>query len=445
MNRVIVSGPSSGSGKTTFTCGLLAALKIMGIDAAAFKSGPDYIDPMFHRQIIGSRSGNLDLFFSTEEQIKRIFLKKAGDFSVIEGAMGYYDGIGGTEQASAYHLAKTLQTPVLLVANPRGMALSCGAMLKGMKEFRQDSRIEGVVFNNCSEAVYRMVKPIVEGECGIGVFGFLPKAPECAIESRHLGLVTAMEIEDLQKKVRRLGQLVLDHVDMDKILALGKGAPALKGEATPLSRREKGPVVAVAKDRAFCFYYEENLDLLREYGCTLQFFSPLRDQALPENTGGLYLGGGYPELYAKALSQNKAMRQAVWQAAQKGMPIIGECGGFMYLSKAIDGQPMAGVFNGQCGDTGKLGRFGYAEIRAKEDGVFLRQGESIKAHEFHYWDSDECGEVCQAVKPVTGKKWDCVEVYQNTWAGFPHLYFESNPKFAERFVNLAERYANGQI
>lgn len=444
-SRVVIGAPASGSGKTTFTCGLLMALKRRGIDVSSFKCGPDYIDPMFHRQIIGSESGNLDLFFATEQQARSIFCRKAREFSVIEGAMGFYDGIGGTTEASAYHLARALEAPVLLVMNPRGMAMSAAAVVKGMAALRKDSRIRGVVLNGCTQAAGAMVKRAIEEECGIFVYGILPKLPECALESRHLGLVTAMEVEDLQKKVELLGRAVEENVDIDGILALGREAPALQAEPVRQTNQKERAVIAVAKDKAFCFYYEENLALLEECGCRLVDFSPLEDKALPQGTAGLYLGGGYPELYAEALSRNEAMRWSIQTAAKAGMPIVGECGGFLYLSQKLDGWPMVGVLPGSCRNTGRLGRFGYIEVFPKRNTVFLRKRESIKAHEFHYWDSDQSGDACRAAKPAGGAAWDCVQTCYNVWAGFPHLYFRSNPNFAERFVEMAERYADEKL
>lgn len=444
-SRVLIAAPSSGSGKTTVTCGLLMALKARGVKTVALKSGPDYIDPMFHRQIIGSESGNLDLFFAAEEQVRRSFLKRSGEFAVIEGAMGYYDGIAGTTEASAYHLAKTLDAPVVLVIDPRGMAMTAAAVIRGMCTFREDSNIRGVILNNCTRSTFKMIQQAVEQECGVSVFGFMPKAPECALESRHLGLVTAAEIGDIERKMERLGELAEDTIDIDGILRLGGEAPRLTAEADEPPGCKVNAVIAVARDRAFCFYYEENLELLRALGCELRFFSPLKDETLPEHAGGLYLGGGYPELYAAQLSENGEMRRAVRQAVEQGMPVIGECGGFMYLSEQIDGWPMVGALKGSLSSTGRLGRFGYIDVVPKEDTVYLRRGERIKSHEFHYWDSDFCGSACRAVKPITGRAWDCIQVYKNTWAGFPHLYFESCPMFAERFAELAERYQNERV
>ncbi len=434
MKRVMIAAPSSTTGKTTITCGILRALKNRGLDVSSFKCGPDYIDPMFHSEVVGVRSTNLDLFFQSEEQIRGFFVKNCAEISVMEGVMGYYDGIGGTtHRASSYELASVTKTPVILVVSPQGQSLSLVALIKGFLDYKQDSNIAGVILNKCSEAMHDMLKPAIEGE-GIKVFGFLPKMQEISLESRHLGLVTVGEISGIERKLDILAEKMEQTVDIDEIIALASGAPKIEGKIEQLQKVEEHKVVAVAMDEAFCFYYQENFDVLRELGCEIKFFSPLHDKELPEKTSCLYIGGGYPELYAKKLSANHKMRQAMAEAIKDGMPIIAECGGFMYLTQDIAGEKMVGALNGSCSDTGKLSRFGYVDITAKCDGAFIKKGDKIKAHEFHYWDCTKNGEAFLAKKPITGKEWECMVSQGKILAGFAHLYFRSNTEVLRRFV-----------
>jgi cobyrinic acid a,c-diamide synthase len=441
MKRLLIAGTHSGCGKTTVTLALLAAFRARGLALASFKCGPDYIDPMFHRRVLGVPSHNLDPFFCEPAMLKRLFAANAGgDLSVIEGVMGYYDGIGPEGAASSYHVAAAVEAPAILVVNARGMSTSAGAVLQGFSRFRENSRIRGVVFNHLPEAMYPMMRKIAE-EAGIVPFGFLPPRPDLSIESRHLGLVTAEEIGDLGEKTRSLGTLAEAHLELDGLLELAAAAPAM--EAEPLPKRTGTPRVriAVARDKAFCFLYQENLELLEALGCELVWFSPLADEAPPEHVGGLYLCGGYPELYATALSKNASMLSTVKKLVESGLPTIAECGGFMVLQQALDGIPMAGVLPGTSYKTGRLQRFGYITLEAERDNLLCARGESIRAHEFHYFDSTDCGGGYTAVKASRPARYPCVHATDSLYAGFPHLYFPANPRFAESFVRKAISYA----
>ncbi|MCR4805268.1 MAG: cobyrinate a,c-diamide synthase [Clostridia bacterium] len=430
--RVMIAGTGSGCGKTTAVCAILQALKDRGLDVRSFKCGPDYIDPMFHTSVLGVPSQNLDLFFSKEEELRGFFARHAGGVNIVEGVMGYYDGMAmDSDRASAYHLAGVLDCPVILVVNVRGMALSAAAVVKGYQQFRPGSRIAGVIFNRCSEGSFERLKITVENECEVPVVGYLPTDPEISLESRYLGLITASEIEDLQSKMQRLAETAERTLDLDRILAIAQDAPDVAPAALQASK--KGDfVLAVARDKAFCFYYEANLELLQALGARIVHFSPVEDRHLPD-CDGLLLGGGYPELYADKLEANAQMRKEIRKAVQSGLPTIAECGGFMYLCRSIAGHAMCGVFDTEVENEGKLTRFGYASVRAQRENLLLAPGMAVKGHEFHYWDAGDPGHSLTAEKP-SGLSWRCAYTSPTYYAGYPHLYLPSCPESAERFA-----------
>ena len=356
--------------------------------------------------------------------------------------MGYYDGLGGVSAAaSAWHTADVLDLPVLLVVRPKGASLTLAAQLQGLKAFRTPHHIAGVLLNDCTEMLYKLLAPMLERETGLPVVGFLPPMPDAAIESRHLGLKTAGEIADLQQKIQILTAAAQKNIDWPRLLALfdrpAPMAPAVQA-AAPTVR------IAVAQDEAFCFTYAETLESLQAAGAELCYFSPLRDAALPQHIGGLYLPGGYPELYARQLSENYPLRAAIREAVQNGLPTAAECGGFLYLGQALEGTegkvyPMAGVLPGSGHNAGRLVRFGYAAMTAKADSMLFHAGETLPVHEFHHWDSSENGadfSVCKAEK----RQWECGFANENFYAGFPHLYWAGTP-LPGRFVRAAERYS----
>ena len=445
MIQFLLAAPRSGSGKTTMTCALLMALKRRGCAPCAFKSGPDYIDPMFHRAVLGVESHNLDLFFSAPETVRALYAKGAAGHgaAVCEGAMGFYDGLGGvSDRASAWHLADTLGLPVLLVVEPKGQSLTLAAELKGLDSFRTPSHIAGILLNNCTARMHALLAPMLEEETGLSVLGFLPKLPEAVIGSRHLGLYTAAEVENLQQKLALLADAAEEHIDWPRLLALcEKEPPALPARAeTPPARVR----IAVAQDEAFCFTYAETLEAFRDAGAEVVFFSPLRDTALPENIGGLYLPGGYPELHARELSENTSLLREIKRKIESGLPTAAECGGFLYLGQSLtdaEGQswPMVGVLPGEAKDAGRLVRFGYAELSADSDSMLFRAGESFPIHEFHHWDSTANGAALAAKKPVGGAEWRCGSVNEHFYAGFPHLYWAGTP-LPQRFAAAAENY-----
>lgn len=473
MLELLIAAPSSGSGKTMITCGLLALMQREGLLPCAFKCGPDYIDPMFHRSVLDIESHNLDLFLSDEDYVRQSYQRHGAGHAarIVEGVMGYYDGVGGTTtEASAWHLADTLDLPVLLVIRPKGMGLSAAAQIKGMTAFRTPHHIRGVILNECSRMMCDTMKKAIEKETGIPVIGCLPPLKDAAVESRHLGLYTAGEVEDLRGRIGRIADALAENVDMDLFRSLftkeekadakpadqtrqpadtsGAGHPIDAESALP-EKAGARPRIAVADDEAFCFMYQESLEAFEAAGAELVRFSPVADRALPEGISALYFPGGYPELHGRELAANASMRAAVLAAAQNGMPVVAECGGFMYLQEILrdaDGTAceMTGLLGGESEKKERLVRFGYAHMTAEKDSLLLRAGETYPIHEFHYWDTTNNGTDCMAVKPVSGRTWQCAITGPSLFAGFPHLYFAGHPVLAERFVAAAASYQEKQ-
>lgn len=449
MIQLMVSAPCSGSGKTTLTCALLALLKARGYSPCAFKCGPDYIDPMFHRAVIGVESHNIDLFFSEPKCARELYARRAAGHgaAVCEGAMGLYDGLGSVSaQASAWHTADALGLPVLLCVRPKGASLTLAAQINGLRDFRSQSHLAGIVLNDCSERLYKMLAPMLERETGLPVLGYMPRLDSASIASRHLGLYTAAEIDDLQAKLELLAKTAGETIDWQRFLDIfDSPAPQCESETKKADFRAK---IAVARDEAFCFTYAETLEAMQAEGAEITFFSPIHDAALPGGIGGLYLPGGYPELYAKELSANENMRESIKDAILSGLPTAAECGGFMYLGQSMedtDGEScaMVGVLPGHSFKVGRLVRFGYAELTAHRDSLLLRAGESVRVHEFHHWDSTACGEAFTAKKPLSGQSWLCGWASESLYAAYAHLYWAGTP-LPGRFVRAAKAYIEGK-
>lgn len=519
LPRVMFAAPSSGSGKTMITCGILQALCGRGLNPASFKCGPDYIDPMFHSRVIGTPSRNLDTFFTDEQITRHLFAKNAKNagVSVLEGVMGLYDGLGGISvKASSYDLASVTGTPIILIVNARGMSLSVIPLIQGYLNYEAQcgqekpvsrlslgiqpsqgsqsarcacemaggrKRIRGVILNQTTKMTYLLLKEEIEKQTGVRVYGYVPRMDDAVIESRHLGLVTPGEIADLKERLTRLAAELEQCLDLDGILSLAQEAedyedevlnlpesvqslitdskdcaairmsdaadrnPIKSGECIPHeSWKTAVPRIAIAQDEAFCFYYQDNLDLLISFGAELVPFSPLHDAQLPDGISGLILGGGYPELYAKQLSENASMKCAIRKAIADGIPYLAECGGFMYLHESMEdmeGQawPMCGCIAGRSYRTPKLGRFGYITLTTEHSNAgFLHPGETIRAHEFHYFDSTAPGDDYVAQKPAGKRTWQCIHATDHSAAGYPHLYYWSNPGFAARFLECARNF-----
>ncbi len=450
--RLLIAAPHSGSGKTMITCGLLQAMAKRQKNIKAYKCGPDYIDPLFHKRVLGIPSKNLDLYFTDETMTKALFLAdRDRDLAIVEGVMGLYDGLGGTEEtASAYHLAKTLQMPILLVVDVHGMGRSVLAEIMGFLAMDEKHLIQGVLLNRCSASFYDKLAPLIEKHIDIPVVGYFPIRKDLQFQSRHLGLQLPDEIEGIKHTLQSIAEQMEASVDLDRILQLAEDAPLLSMDEklyTQMLQKQKSSKaqvkIGVAHDEAFCFYYEDNLRMLEHAGAQLCFFSPLRDTCLPEGIQGMVLGGGYPELYAKELAENTVMCEAICEALQSGMPALAECGGFMYLHDTIETQekekyPMVGYLHGTCAYTGHLVRFGYVGIQEKKP-LFLPEKTEIRGHEFHYFDSTQNGGDCVATKPVDGRQWDCIHASENQFLGFAHLYYPSNPAFVEHFIGQCKR------
>lgn len=440
MNRIIIGGTHSGCGKTTVTCAILQALCDRGMRVSSFKCGPDYIDTMFHEKIIGTSAYNLDSFFCDDNTIRYLLSENSSDsdISIIEGVMGFYDGVNG--RGSAHSTSEITETAAVIVIDCKGQSQSIGAIMKGFLTYRKN-KIVGFIFNRLPEKLVPMVKELCL-ELNTQFLGFMPTT-EITFESRRLGLVTADEITDLKKKMRTLGEIAEKNICIDEILKAAENAtPTFDVPKINANKFKKPPVIAVARDNAFCFLYSDNISLLKKLGCEIRFFSPLFDSCLPASEG-LILCGGYPELYAEQLSKNKNILRDIKAKVNGGMPTIAECGGFMYLHTELEVNGkifrMADVINGKAFETNKLQRFGYVTMTAEKDCVLCKKGDSFRAHEFHYWDSSDCGSGFSARK-ADGREWRCAHTNENLYAGFPHLYFYSDVKIAENFVKKCVEY-----
>lgn len=468
--RVMIAAPGSGSGKTMITCGLLELLRCEG-HPVSFKCGPDYIDPMFHRFVLGIPSRNLDTFFTAANRTRSLMgqacMNTAVDFAVIEGVMGYYDGLGGVSlQGSSYELSVQTKTPVVLVVNGRGMSLSMMALIRGFIDMYSDQMIRGVIMNRVSKAVCDRLTPLIEKQLGIAVIGYVPETEVIHFPSRHLGLMMPEEIASLREQIQKFASLLAETLDIQKLKMIANGAEPLEWDEEAVTFRgseaaesnqagnseksdgtKKALRIGVAMDAAFCFYYEDNLDLLRSQGAEIVYFSPLADEALPENLSGIYMGGGYPELHGEQLSENETMKRSIREAVEQGMPCLAECGAFMYMHEEMedaDGRcwRMVGLVPGKAVKKGRLVRFGYAVLTSEKDTILGPKGIQMPVHEFHYWDTT-CESGCfEAAKPMTGRRWKCIYQKKQMLAGFPHFYFNANREMAVHYLEACRKYSH---
>lgn len=451
----MITAASSGSGKTMITCGLLELFKRKGLNPLACKCGPDYIDGLFHKQVLELEGMNLDSYFEAPEELRDKYSRLSkGHLPVVEGVMGYFDGLGGsTTRASSWEVAHILDLPAVLVVDARGASVSLAALIKGFLEFERPmgSQIKAVIFNRMSPMLYPRIRELVERETGIRAAGFVPELDFLKVGSRHLGLVLPEEIAGLREQMNRLGKCLEETIDWEFLEELGaekEERDALEEENTEASCTAAFSFrLGIAMDEAFCFYYQDNLRLLERLGGELVYFSPIHDRSLPEQLDGLILGGGYPELYCEALSLNESMRESVKKAAEGGLPVLGECGGYLYLLEELEAEdgriwPMTGVLKGKGYKKGKNSRFGYIGVEAEKDSLYLKPGEQIRGHEFHYWDCEVLEEewVMRAKKPVGNRSWPCIRIKNQVMAGFPHLFYPSCPAFAVRFAKACVRY-----
>ena len=538
MAGVMIAAPGSGSGKTMVTCGLLTLLKRKGYNPAAFKCGPDYIDGLFHRRVLGVENGNLDSFFETGTHMRqKLSRSMERHFVVAEGVMGYFDGLGGVSvQGSSFEIGSILGLPAILVVDGRGASLSLMALIQGFLEYdamlegkheekthdktdcdaecaagmqyeecrkrrwkeneenyheekshtsnglhgcvcgntdcheskdKKNNNIRGIFFNHMSPMIYNRIKPMVEELFRIPVIGYLPELNFLHVGSRHLGLVLPDEIDGIREQLEQLADRMDENLEWEPLLKIAAEAGGRDGEVPVREEagagqqtgnvagiklgNEPGNIphfrLGIARDEAFCFYYEDNLRAMEQAGARLVYFSLLHQEKLPDGLDGLILGGGYPENHGEALAANRTMRDSVAAAAASGMPILAECGGYLYLLDSLEGAdgtvyPMAGVLKGHGYRAGKTGRFGYITLGPNRCLPYLREGEEIKGHEFHYWDCD-CGEdeFCMtAAKPKGGRSWSCMRTAKQVMAGFPHLYYPSCPGLVRRFAGQCVEY-----
>ena len=460
--RIMLAAPKSGSGKTLLTCGLLEVLRRRGLNPIACKCGPDYIDPMFHRYVLGIPGRNLDSFFLPTEGVRKVLVdavrEEQAGIAVLEGVMGYYDGLGGTEtSASSWEIAEITDTPAILVLDCKGASLSAAAMASGFLHFRKKSHIAGVILNRVSSMYYERLAAAVEEASGLLVLGYLPESEEYHMESRHLGLFLPGEIDRLRERIGRLADQMEKSIAVERVLEVAGMLPLrienkekekAENESMEAESIAKFPAcqeqkvtsrvrIGVARDEAFCFYYQENFRLLEQMGAELVYFSPLRDKKIPDRVDGLLFGGGYPENYARELAKNAAMRESIRRSIAAGMPFLAECGGFLYLHRTLEGSDgkhweMAGVYPFDAYRTNRLRRFGYVRL-------LTSSGQEIHGHEFHYWESEDPGTDWEAVKPTGNRSWRCIHEKGGQIGGFPHLYYASCPGFLRKWLDVCAK------
>ena len=464
--RVMIAAAGSSCGKTTITCALLKLLDRRGKRPVSFKCGPDYIDPMFHKTVLGIESGNLDTFFMSPDEVRANVAGSEGGCVVTEGVMGLYDGVSPDSlKGSSYEIAELTDTPIVLVADASGTGRTIISTVKGILADDRSRLIKGVILNRMSEGFYAKLKPVMEKELkssgfDVRLLGAIPKNGEISVGSRYLGLMLPSENKDIKGKIDKAADMHECSIDIDELLSIMRNAGPMRDARLFALRAQNDtaqqmvqvipqqavhqtshPVVAVARDEVFCFYYGGNLRRLEAAGARLEFFSPLHDNELPANTRGIILGGGYPELYLKELSLNHQMLESIRTAIKSGIPALAECGGYMYLHdriKAKDGEgyDMAGIVKGECGFSGRLVRFGYLELKAlsqKSSNPLVNHINGIRGHEFHYFESTAAGGICTAAKPDGTNSRKCMLDFEGRGLfGFPHLYYTD--EFAYQFV-----------
>ena len=445
MNRFVLAGTGSGVGKTTFTIGIMRALMKRGLSVQGFKCGPDYIDPTFHTAVTKRPSRNIDSFMMAHDVVRDIVARASRDtdVSIIEGVMGFYDGKSPlSNEGSAAHISELTNSPVILIVNAASMARSVAAIVKGFQMLDEKANIVGVIVNQLgSKNHYDIVKTAIEAECHVPVIGYLLKGAVPTMPSRHLGLVPAIERGDLDDYFEELANAIEATVDLDLLLNITK-APVITVETTIFEQQPNRQLVhiAVAKDAAFNFYYEENFALLRAYGAELHFFSPLNNEQVPSQAQGVYIGGGFPEEFAEKLSENTASKESIRTAIDQGLPTLAECGGYMYLTESITNRAgetyeMLGVIEGHVKMQEKLAALGYREITGVKGNFLINEDEQAKGHEFHY--STYEGEHETPAYFSKGRFRAQQEGYLNgnLVAGYTHFHFASNPKLVQNWLD----------
>jgi cobyrinic acid a,c-diamide synthase len=459
--RLVIGGTHSGVGKTTVTVGLIDCLRRRGLAVQPFKVGPDFIDPTYHSLAAGRPCRNLDTWMLPAEQVKTLFISacRQADFALIEGVMGLYDGSGyECDNASTAEVAKLLCAPVVLVLDAAKLGRSAAAVALGFQRFDGATRLAGFIINRAaSEQHGHGVAAAVEDATQLPVLGWIPREKTLQIAERHLGLIPTAEPGNWSEFIHRAGDVIAEHIDVDRLLALAIWAPensagVVHTNANATAGSNGRPVIAVARDEAFQFTYEDNLDLLRGAGAEIAFFSPLRDEALPPRTTGIILSGGFPEVYAERLSANRATHGELQAAHRRGLPLYAECGGLMYLTQAIvDGQnkvhPMADLLPGRCVMGSRLA-LGYRMARAAGNSWFMDEGDTIRGHEFHYsaWE-ERPDDVPPAyfLLPRSGEGEARPEGARlgSLWASYVHVHFGARPELASRFAAACSQASKG--
>ncbi|HYH03671.1 MAG TPA: cobyrinate a,c-diamide synthase [Bacillota bacterium] len=454
--RIVIAGTHSGCGKTTVTTGILAAFAQRGLQVQPFKVGPDYLDPMFHTYVTRNPSRNLDSWLLDDATLVYLFQRAAADkeLAVIEGVMGLFDGLSGDSQrASTAHVAEIINAPVVLVVNGEGMALSIAALIRGFRDFNPTLKLKGVILNNInSESYFQYLKEIIETHTGLQALGYLPELPETVFPQRHLGLIPTGEIRGFSEKIKKLAVQVSQTVDLNLLLTIAREAEPMTTKKTACEIRPeyKNLRLAIARDAAFNFYYHDNLDLLQRLGAELIYFSPIQDARLPEGINGLYMGGGFPEVWAEALRDNAAMRQSVKQMVEKGLPTYAECGGLLYLTNQLINETgkeyrMVGVLDGQSVMTQSLQHFGYVDIEFSANNLLGRAGDRVRGHEFHFSETQidpSIRPTYRISKSLNNKliTWEGGYQVSNLLAAYPHLHFWSNPVLAKQFLGTCNSF-----
>ena len=448
---IVIAGVRSGVGKTTVATGIMGALTGRGHSVQPFKAGPDYIDPSYHEIACGVPSRNLDTWLLPHLTVLELFQRAAAQhqISVIEGVMGVFDGHSSlTEEGSTAQLAKLLNAPVILVADASKVARSVAAEVLGYQQFDPGLRIAGVILNGVGGPRHLdFCQPQIEATTGLPVLGYLPQRDEFAQPERHLGLIPTVEGTVARRWYDALIAQVEESIDLDRILQLADTCdpPPVWSEAYPEEEQPKIARIAIARDKAFSFYYQDSLDLLEAWGAELAPFSPLDDDRLPDGAGGVYIGGGFPEMFASELASNKAMRAAIGKAVDRGLPVYAECGGLMYLGRSLSDlegvqHPMVGVIPAVSAMSNQRLTLGYREVESRTDSPLMRRGQRVRGHEFHWSTLDEPPQPEESVYRVIdqGDRADGFQV-GSVWASYVHIHLASDPSMARRFVDTCAR------
>lgn len=449
MKKILIAGTGSGVGKTTISLGIMHALTKRKLKVQPYKVGPDYIDPSYHTFITGRYSRNLDSYMLEDEKIKYIVKEssKDADISVVEGVMGLYDGYGiDLDDCTSSYTSKLLKAPVILVINAKAMATSAAAMVLGYKMIDENVNIAGVITNNVkSESHYSLLKESIEKYTGVEVLGYFPPNKEFSLESRHLGLVPSVEINSLKVKFDNLAEEIEKYINIDRIIEIAETddfETSFNLNDFIEKNKVKDKTIAIAYDKAFNFYYRENIELFEKLGMNVEYFSPINDKELPK-CDYVYIGGGFPEIFAKELDENKEIRFSIMNAHINKIPIYGECGGLMYLGEKLEDQNkdiynMVGIFKGYSKMTSSLKRFGYCLGEAKKDTILAKKGKIIKGHEFHhsvFESEEECAYYMRKIKDnKIVDEWEGGYSKDSTLATYLHTHFYNNLDCIANFI-----------